>query len=208
MCGAVCVKLAHSNLGDDRADIFVTHFIIIIKLEVSVFPTVVIFSMAVCLRWLYHHMQSASYTYMYIPGKQFLSLCNLTMCANNRVYYGLMVVFVCLHTTLPHYHHSTYLKVLNFWNTCQLYFVECVSKIKSILSIIFHAICGAVDRLCVVSLPRAISLVMTVRISVSLYYYYHQIRSMNHLPWNAVYLPMFLFTIRMFLCGYNYSSMP
>ena len=37
-----------------------------------------------------------------------------------------------------------YLKILNFWNTCQLHSVECVSKIKSILSIIFHAIYRAV----------------------------------------------------------------
>ena len=28
------------------------------------------------------------------------------MCAINRVHYGPVVVFVCLHITLPHYHHS------------------------------------------------------------------------------------------------------
>ena len=36
----------------------------------------------------------------------FLSLlCSFMMCAHNRVYYGLMVVLVYLHITLPHYHH-------------------------------------------------------------------------------------------------------
>ena len=36
-----------------------------------------------------------------------------------------------------------YRKVLNFRNVCQVHSVECVSKIKSILSIIFHAIYAA-----------------------------------------------------------------
>ena len=43
-----------------------------------------------------------------IPGKPGfvpLLLCILIMCANNRVHYGPMVVFVCLHITLQHYHH-------------------------------------------------------------------------------------------------------
>ena len=35
---------------------------------------------------------------------------------------------------------QTYLMVLNFLNVCQLQFAEWASKIKSILSIIFHAI--------------------------------------------------------------------
>ena len=30
------------------------------------------------------------------------------MCANNRVHYGMMVVFVCLHFILPHHHHYAY----------------------------------------------------------------------------------------------------
>ena len=38
----------------------------------------------------------------------------------------------------------TYPKVLIFQDTCQAHSVECVSKNKSILSIIFHAIYGAV----------------------------------------------------------------
>ena len=39
---------------------------------------------------------------------------------------------------------QTYLKILNFQTACQVYSVECVSKIKSILAIIFHAIYGVV----------------------------------------------------------------
>ena len=39
---------------------------------------------------------------------------------------------------------QTYLKSSNLWNACQIYFVECVSKIKHILSVIHYTICGAV----------------------------------------------------------------
>ena len=39
---------------------------------------------------------------------------------------------------------ETYLNALNLWNACQLYFVECVSKIKHILSVIHYTICGTV----------------------------------------------------------------
>ena len=39
---------------------------------------------------------------------------------------------------------QTYLKALNLKNACQIYFVECVSKIKHILSVILYTICGAV----------------------------------------------------------------
>ena len=39
---------------------------------------------------------------------------------------------------------QTYLKTLNLLNACQIYFVECVSKIKHITSVIHYAICEAV----------------------------------------------------------------
>ena len=39
---------------------------------------------------------------------------------------------------------QTYLKTLNLWNACQIYFVECVSMIRHILSVIHYTIRGAV----------------------------------------------------------------
>ena len=39
---------------------------------------------------------------------------------------------------------QTYLRTLNLWNACQIYFVECVSKIKHIFSVIHCTIYGAV----------------------------------------------------------------
>ena len=65
--GFVCVELAHWNLGD-RENIFITHLIITIKSEVSIFPIVVIFSVVVCLKLLYHHILSASYTHLGTAG--------------------------------------------------------------------------------------------------------------------------------------------
>ena len=54
--------------------------------------------------------------------------------------------FVCI------LHHiifmQTYLKVFAIWNACQVYSVEYVSKMKSILSIIFCAIYGTVFAAC------------------------------------------------------------
>ena len=39
---------------------------------------------------------------------------------------------------------QTYLKALNLWNACHIYFVEFVSKIMHVLSVIHYTICGAV----------------------------------------------------------------
>ena len=65
------------------------------------------------------------------------------MCVYNRVYYSSMVVFVCLHITLPkHYHYAEVPESIEL-KECA-HFVACVFKIKPILPIIFHAIYGAV----------------------------------------------------------------
>ena len=83
--------------------------------------------------------------------------------------------FVC---TLHHLIISivqTYLRTLNLWNACQIYFVECVSKIKHIFQSSIIQYMG----LCIFSLP--ISVVMIERI-YTLSYYHHQIGSMNYYP--------------------------
>ena len=106
--GFVCVKLAYASLGG-REDIPIIHLVIIIKSEVSTFPIVFIFlSVVMCLRWLYHQMLSASYLSLESWVLFLLLPCSFMMCANNRIYYDPMVVFVWLHFTLPHFHHYTY----------------------------------------------------------------------------------------------------
>ena len=64
------------------------------------------------------------------------------MCADGNGHYDPMVAFDCLHITLPHYHHyadlSENIELLKYLSGT--FCLECVSKMKSILSIIFHAI--------------------------------------------------------------------
>ena len=89
-------------------------------------------------------MLLVSYVYEYISWESWvfcpLLLCSLMMCANDKAHYDLMVVFVYLHITLPHYHYYA-----DLFESIEL--VKClsgtfclkyVSKIKPILSIIFH----------------------------------------------------------------------
>ena len=115
----------------------------------------------------------------YIPRESWvfclLLLCSLTMYANNKVHYDLMIVFICLHITPPHHHHYEHLsEVLNF--LIGTFCLECVSKIKSVLSIIFHAIFGAVHiQLTHFSYDNCENM-------CTLSSYNHQIESMTHLP--------------------------
>ena len=97
------------------------------------------------------------------------------MSANNRIHVGLQSVFVCLYITPSHYHHCANLSE-DIEHACQIYFVECVSKIKQIFSVIHYTIYMG---LCVFSLP--INLVMIRRI-YTLSYHHHQIGIMNYYP--------------------------
>ena len=88
-------------------------------------------------------------------------LWSLMMCANNQVHYGLMVIFVCLHITLPHYHHYAdisegieFLKCL--WDT----FCQMCLRLSQFSQLSFMQYMG----LCVFSL--LIHLIMIVRIRV------------------------------------------
>ena len=78
-------------------------------------------------------------------GLFLLLMCTLILCKNNQIPYELMVIFVCLHFTLPQYRHyvgvSEDIELLKCFLPGTL---ECMSKIKSILSIIVHALYGAV----------------------------------------------------------------
>ena len=71
-----------------------------IKSLLSSFPIVV------CLKWQYQLMLSVSYIFRESWGLFSLLLWSLMdMCTNNRDHYSLMVIFVCVHITLSHYHH-------------------------------------------------------------------------------------------------------
>ena len=67
------------------------------------------------------------------------------MSANSRIRFGLKIVFVYFYITLSNYHHCANLsedvELIKFPSDT---FVECVSKIMHIISVIHYTICGAV----------------------------------------------------------------
>ena len=89
------------------------------------------------------------------------------MYANNRVHYGLMVVYRYPHIILPHYHYHADLSegIELLKGLSDIFCLECVYKIRSVLSNIFHAIYIYIYmRLCILSLP--IYLMVIVKIHV------------------------------------------
>ena len=75
----------------------------------------------------------------------FIIIVQIMMSANIRIRFGLQIVFVCLYIKPSHYHHCANLSEdFELKNACQIYFVECVSKIKHNSSVIHYTIYGAV----------------------------------------------------------------
>ena len=77
----------------------------------------------------------------------YIHFIDITMCVVLHILsmsFGLQILFVCLYSTLSHYHHCANLSEGIELIKSQLYFVEYVSKITHILSVIHFTICGAV----------------------------------------------------------------
>ena len=107
----------------------------------------------------------------------FLLLCSLMVCANNQVHYDPMVVFVCLHIALPHYHHNADLSEAIELLKCfsDISCLEWMFKIKSVFLIIYHSIYGTwCIQLTHYSYDDCVN-------TCTLSYYLHQIGSMTHL---------------------------
>ena len=101
--------------------------------------------MVVCLRCLLHHILSLiACTYRENREFVFIVIVQFMMSAHIRTCFGLKIVhvLVCLYSTSSHYHHCANLS--EGIELIKIYFVECVSKIKHILSVIHYTICGAV----------------------------------------------------------------
>ena len=137
-----CVKLARSSIGDPE-DIFKTHLIIIIKKRnYQPFPLLSYF-----LRGCVPEMVVPSYTvgFIYIPGKTvfFCYYCEVLWCVKMIEYIltRWSYSFVCTLHSLIIITMQRYLKVLDLRNICHVHSVECMSEIKSILSINFHGLC-------------------------------------------------------------------
>ena len=68
-----------------------------------------IFSVVVCLRCLLHHILSLIvYTFRENQEFVFISIVQFMMNANNRIRFGLQIVFVCVYITPSSYHYCAY----------------------------------------------------------------------------------------------------
>ena len=142
------------------------------------FPLLSYFSVVVCLRCLLHHILSlTAYTFRENREFVFIIIVQFMMSANIRIRFDLRIVLVCLYSTPSHYHHCANVSEgIELIKCLSDIFVECVSKINHILSVIHYTICGAVcfqfthfpcdDRENIYTLS----------------YYHHQIGSMNYYP--------------------------
>ena len=170
--GCMC-STDHFSLGD-WTDIY--HVIIIIKSEVSTFPIILFFRG--CVPEMFVRSYHVTYC-IYILKKNGI-LFSLLLCSLWRVQIvGYVLVrrscaFVCTLHHLIIIIVQTYLTTLNLKIACQIYFVECVSKIKHIFSVIHYVVYG----LCVFSLPIFLLLIEKIY-NLS---YRHQIGSMNYYP--------------------------
>ena len=133
------------------------------------FP-ITIFSVVVCLRCLLHNLLSLiAYTFRENREFVFIIIVQFMMSANNLIRFCLQIVFVCLYITPSHYYHWA-----NLSEDIEL--VECVSKIKHILSVIQYIIRGAV---CYQFTHFPCDDYENI---YTLSYYHHQIGSMNYYP--------------------------
>ena len=174
--GVVCVQLTHFSIGD-WMDISIAHVIIIIKSEVSTFPIAIIFFRG-CVPEMF--VTSCSVTYcIYIPGKQ--GICFHCYCAvydeckysetfwladRTRLFVQYIISLSSLCKLI--WRHWTYKMPV-------IYFVECVNKIKHILSVIQYTTCGAVCFQFTHSSCDDWENIYTLS-------YYHQIGNMNYYP--------------------------
>ena len=85
-------------------------------------------------------------TYTFRENREFVSIMvvQFMMSANNRIRFGLQIVFVCLYITPSHYRQCAVLSEDKLIKCLSDIFVVCVSTIKHILSVIRYAIYGAV----------------------------------------------------------------
>ena len=196
----VCVQLAHFSIADWN-DISIAHVIIIIKSEISTFPIVIIF-FRVCVPEMFVASYTVTYC-IYVPGKP--GICFHYYCAvYDECKY--LDTFLLADRTRLFLQYTISLSSLckliwRHWttNAYQIYFVECVSKIKHILSVIHHTICGAV---CFQLTHFPCDDWENI---YTLSYYHHQIGSMNYYPlfrlrsWNngVRCMSFYILTVRM-----------
>ena len=167
----------------DWKDISIAHVIIIIKSEVSTFPIVIIFFRG-CVPEMFVTSHSVTYC-ICVPGK--LGICFHYYCAVYDECKYSDTSWLADHARLFVQYtislSSLWKLIWRHWthkNACQIYFVECVSMIEHILSVIHNTICGAV---CFQFTHFSCGDRENIYIYMyTLSYYHHQFGSMNYYP--------------------------
>ena len=136
--------MTHS-IFDNREDTSVLHLTTIIKSEVSTSPIVVIFCACLCFWFVCTVIFSHLFNICPVIARIFFN-CYRTvnvLCKWNNMLWPLVRIHLSAYNTIS---SSPLCRVV--WNTmcnaCQLYSVEWMSKMRSILIIILHAIYEAV----------------------------------------------------------------
>ena len=144
-------------------------------------PLLSYFYAVVCLRCLLHHTLSLI-AYTFLGTKRefvFIISVQFMISENIRIRFGLKIVFVYLYITSSHYHHCA--------NLSEDIELKCLSdifcrvcKIRHILSVIHCTICGIV---CFHFTHFPCDDYDNIYIYThTLFYYHHQIGSMNYYP--------------------------
>ena len=107
----------------------------------------------------------------------FIIIVQYMLSANCRIRFALQIILVCLYSAPSHFHHCWNISGNIELTKCQIYFVEWVSKITHILSVIYIQYVGFY----VFSLPITLAM-MREYIYIILSYYHHQIGSISHYP--------------------------
>ena len=170
----VCVQLAHISLGNWK-DVSIAHVSIIIKSDD--YPFLSYFSclcawdccyFIFCIRCIYIPFWETGILFsLLLRSLWWLQIVGYILAC--RLY-----SFVCTLHHLIIIIGQTYLKTLNLWNTCQIYLIECVSKITHILPVIHYRMYGAVFSVYPFPLWWLRKYILS--------YYHHQIGSMNYHP--------------------------
>ena len=110
------------------------------------YPLSSYFSGVVCLRCLLHLILSLmAYTFRENWDFVFIIIVQFMMSSNSQMHFGLQIVFVYLYITSSHYHHcANFSEDIEFIKCLSDIFVECVSEIKHILSVVHYTMYGAV----------------------------------------------------------------
>ena len=98
-----------------------------------------------CLRSLLHNILSLiAYTFRENRNFVVIFIVQFVMSANNRMHFGLQIVFVCLYITPSHYHHCANLSEDNELIKCMSDIFCPMCKIKHIFPVILYTIYGAI----------------------------------------------------------------